>query len=109
MLVQSEKNFPETPFKRITLGTDQVILVDPDLYDELTNYHWFLKRSFCRAYVVRTTHIGGKKVFLRMHRIVANTPDDMVCHHINGSSLDNRRANLLNMTWYEHTKLHSYR
>lgn len=109
MLVQGDKSYPETPFREIPLKTDQVILVDPDLYNVLNEYHWFLKRSFCRSYIVRTFVVDGKKKFLRMHRLIANTPDDMVCHHINGNTLDNRRANLQNMTWYDHTKQHSYR
>jgi len=109
MLVKSDKEYPETPFREIPLKTDQVILVDPELYEDLCKFHWFLKRSFCRAYVVRTFTRDGKKLFIRMHRIVAETPADMVCHHINGNPLDNRIANLQNMTWYDHTKQHSYR
>lgn len=109
MLVQENKNYPETPFREIPLYTDQIVLVDPDLYDELNLYHWYLKRSFCRSYVVRSETFDGKKHFIRMHRQVAGTPNNMVCHHINGNNLDNRRANLQNMTWYDHTKLHSYR
>lgn len=109
MLVQEKKDYPETPGKEIELHTDQTTIVDLDLYPELIKYKWFLKRSFCRSYVVRTFRVNGKKKFLRLHRLVANTPDDMVCHHINGNPLDNRRANLQNMTWYDHTKCHSYR
>lgn len=109
MLVQTDKNYPSTPAAYIPLGDGLMAIVDPDLYDELSKYHWFAKRSFHRIYAVRTTHINGKKVFIRMHRVVANTPDDLVCHHINKNSLDNRRANLQNMSWYDHTKLHSWR
>lgn len=109
MLVQEDKNYPETPFREIELRTEQVVLVDPELWNWLNSFNWFLKRSFCRAYVVRTETIKGKKVFIRMHRIVAKTPANMVCHHINGNPLDNRITNLQNMTWYDHTKLHSYR
>ncbi|GAH45974.1 unnamed protein product, partial [marine sediment metagenome] len=47
-------------------------------------------------------------IFIRMHRIVADTTGVMICHHINGNSLDNRGANLQNMTRWEHAKYYSY-
>lgn len=109
MLVGIDKNYPSTPARYIRLSDGLMTTVDADLYDELNKYHWFAKKSFHRMYAVLTTHVDGKKVFIRMHRIVAKTPDDQVCHHINKNPLDNRRANLQNMSWYDHTKLHSWR
>lgn len=41
-----------------------------------------------------------------MHRAVNHTPADMVCHHRNRNTLDNRKTNLLNMTRKKHELLH---
>lgn len=109
MLVKSEKNFPVTPAAKIALGKDLFALVDPDRLDYLTQFNWFTKKSFYRTYAVRTARVNGKKVFVRMHRVIACTPKDEVCHHTNHDTLDNRKANLQNMSKFEHAKMHSYR
>lgn len=95
--------------KLIPLGNGQFTIVDEADYNRLSRYKWYAKKSFHRWYACRKVIINGKVIFLRMHRIIAETPVGMVCHHINGNTFDNRRANLLNMTWFDHTKMHSYR
>lgn len=44
-----------------------------------------------RPYVVYNKRGGG---YLRIHREILSCPEDKVVDHINGDSLDNRRANL---------------
>lgn len=109
MIVKTEKLYPNTPAARIPLQNGMVVLVDPDWFDRLIWFHWYAKKSFHCWYACRKVTSGGKTFFLRMHRIIAETPIDLVCHHINGDTLDNRRANLRNMDWFEHAKLYSWR
>jgi len=109
MLVLANKQFPDTPSAKIGLGNDKYAIISPSWYANLMHYHWFAKKSFYRYYAVRTTHVNGRKIFLRMHRVIARTPPDMVCHHVNRNTLDNRESNLLNMNPYDHKILHSWR
>jgi len=109
MLVQANKQPLNTPFAIIPLGQNRETIVSPKWFKNLNQYRWTAKKSGFRFYACRAQRINGKLVFVRMHRVVARTPPDMVCHHINGDSLDNREENLLNMTLYDHTKMHSYR
>jgi len=37
---------------------------------------------------------GQKRTYYQMHREIVQVPDGMVCDHINGDGLDNRKANL---------------
>ena len=41
---------------------------------------------------------NGRRKSYRMHREVAHTPEGLECDHINGNSLDNRKANLRSAT-----------
>lgn len=109
MLVKSDIHHPDTPAKRIDLGKGFFALVSPEDYEEINRHKWYAKKSFCRYYACRKVIRDMDAILERMHRIIAKTPANMVCHHKNGNSLDNRRANLLNMTLFDHTKLHSWR
>lgn len=109
MLVKADKHYPQTAAARIPLSDSLFALVDPDWFDVLIQFNWYAKKSAYRWYAVRKICLNGHCWLVRMHRIIAETPPDMVCHHVNGFSLDNRRLNLQNMSWFEHTKMHSYR
>ncbi|MFC1604670.1 AP2 domain-containing protein [Planctomycetota bacterium] len=88
-------------FRKIPLTKGQYAIVDPDDYYRLSEYKWFSSGGcYNRFYAVsRKPDRNGKrtKVFC-MHREVANTPDHLVCDHINGRTLDNRKANLRSAT-----------
>lgn len=109
MLVKTQPGFPDTPFIEIPLQNGMITLIDPSEFAEQGRFHWYAKKSRGRWYACRKVTEHGKTFFIRMHRVIAQTPDNMICHHINGNSLDNRGANLKNMTRYEHAKYYSYR
>jgi len=109
MLVKTTNKPLELPAAEIILAGGKICLVDPGDFEYLNQFKWFLKKSASKYYVVTTMRVLGKKIFVRMHRVVALTPPWLLCHHINGNSLDNRRANLQNMTEYDHVKCHSWR
>ncbi len=109
MLVQTFQNFPRSAIARIPLQNGMVALVDPEWFDRLIWLPWYAKKSFHCWYACRKVNENGKIWFVRMHRLIADTPLDLICHHINGNTFDNRRENLLNMSWFDHTKLHSWR
>jgi hypothetical protein len=84
-------------FRRIPLTQGKFAIVDPDDYYWLSEYKWSASRLYNKFYAVRTAPAEkGKKrgKTIRMHREIANIPDGLECDHINGSSLDNRKANL---------------
>lgn len=109
MLVQTDHDFDPGPIARIPLGKGLFALCDPDWFDYLNQFNWYAKKSFSRYYPCRKVTENGKVYFVRMHRVVANTPDDLICHHVNKNTFDVRRLNLQNMSQFEHQKLYSWR
>lgn len=109
MLVQTNPRFPDTPAARIPLQNGMYTLVDPCWVDYLIWFPWYAKKSNSQYYACRKVTMNGSTYFIRMHRVIASTPVELVCHHINRNSLDNRRLNLRNMSWFEHAKYFSYR
>ncbi len=109
MLVQTEPGFPYTPKVEIPLQRGMIAFCDPKWWEVLKKLHWYAKKSRGLYYACAKVYFAGEIKFLRMHRIVAHTPDGMIPHHLNGNSLDNRRDNLLNITEFEHAKYFSYR
>jgi len=81
---------------------DRITLVDDDVYEWALAYTWRLQRRRDNSqYVQRTSQIGhGAKsrrvVHFYLHREVLGLTagDGKLADHINGDTLDNRRANL---------------
>lgn len=83
--------------KEILLKTGEVVIVDDDLYDELSQYNWYLVGSgsgYASGYKRGTKQIKGKQKQIQMHRLITNAPKDMQVSHLNGNRLDNRKSNL---------------
>lgn len=82
-------------------------IVDEIYYQRLSLFTWEAKQ-WHRSWYARTIIItNGKKKHISMHRLVAQTPPNLVCHHKNFISLDNRKENLENMTKKKHNQLHA--
>lgn len=81
--------------KEIQLTKGYVAIVDDDLYPLLARYKWRAHGPdrYGNVYASRTEK--KRKVF--MHRQIlgiSDEPTSVMCDHINGDTLDNRRSNL---------------
>lgn len=89
--------FDGVPFIRLTRGL--VAFVDPEDFDELSKINWHVSANVVgnHIYAIHQPRDCTKsKVapLIRMHRFILNAPDALEVDHINGFTLDNRRANL---------------
>jgi len=85
-------------FRKIPLTQGCFAIVDPVDYPHLIKYKWRLCRTKGKhtLYAERSIRkANGKFSRLLMHRqLIPDVPAGFVIDHINGSGLDNRRANL---------------
>jgi len=72
-------------------------LVDVEDWLLFAGYNWYLRKTPKNIYVLRKENVKGKTVYHYLHRDIARCPKDYETHHINGNTLDNRRANLINV------------
>lgn len=83
--------------KLIPLSKGLFAKVDDEDFEELSKYRWHANVSRgVRPYAERKTArdpISGRQGRVRMHRLVIGAVGGIV-DHINGDSLDNRKANL---------------
>lgn len=78
-------------YQDIKLTRGKVALVDKSDYKYLSQWKWFCD---AQGYASRNEKIDGKRTKVRMHRVIAKTPEGMCTDHINGNRLDNRKINL---------------
>lgn len=79
--------------REIQLTKGKVAVVDDGDYEALAGYPWqaiFVKKWYAR----RQEYRDGKVVRVYMHRQIAGTPKGLQTDHIDGDTLNNRRANL---------------
>lgn len=77
--------------RELHIKNDLFALVDADLYDELSQYRWYVQSH---GYAAR--QVMRKSIYL--HRCVNNTPDNLCTDVANGIRLDVRRCNLRSAT-----------
>jgi hypothetical protein len=81
--------------KEIPLTQGKVTLVDDEDFERVKNLGWCASNAGKGRFYAKARLRGeniNKTIFL--HRIIANTPNDLKTDHINGDTLDNRKCNL---------------
>jgi hypothetical protein len=82
-------------FRRIYLSEDAWTILDQQDYYRFGCFKWEISGNDNKFYAVRNVKAGSSRTTtVRLHRLILNAPQDLVVDHINGDSLDNRRANL---------------
>jgi hypothetical protein len=78
--------------KEIPLTRGKIAIVDDEDYEYLSKHKWYAINS--GGYATRAYMEDGKKIVVRMHRLIMNVPEDLVVDHIDGNTLNNQKANL---------------
>lgn len=89
--------------KKIPLTRGLFAIVDDEDYEKviaLGKWQAQINISVNSYYAIHSVWNGN----IRMHRFIMNTPSNMVCDHINGNTLDNRKSNLRNCTQAENKR-----
>ena len=112
-IIKDLKEIPKSPNKgdtdvdaqttrKIILTNGGFTLVDGKDFEFLSQWQW---RRGDKGYATRhATKKDGRKGTILMHRVINDTPDDMLCDHINGYRLDNRSSNLRSATDVENSR-----
>lgn len=93
----------------IALGHGHFAIVDDFRAQEFQADKWYARKSYMKFYAVRSAGPRGHRTTVAMHRVVANTPPGMFCHHLGTNTLDNRECNLLNSIDEVHRDFHGIR
>lgn len=85
-------------YRRHKSSKGKFTIVDDEDYEWLNQWRWSLihPRRKSGGYVTRNVpdKETGKQKSILMHRLILDAPEGVLVDHINGNSLDNRRANL---------------
>ena len=80
--------------KTIQLTQGRVAIVNDADCEWLSQWKWSTVKGRFTYYARRSIWKNGKRTYVRMHRVILNTPPGKQTDHINGDGLDNRRGNL---------------
>lgn len=89
--------------KEIILTKNKIALVDDEDYEFLSQWKWHVKYSASgNKYYAGRCDKNHRVIY--MHRVLKKTKSSMVCDHINGDTLDNRRDNLRNCSYRQNSQ-----
>lgn len=107
MLTETLKSLKfDNNFAIIKLTKGLVAIVDIEDFEDLNKHTWQARKSFNRFYAQRKVVTNGREFWIKMHRQLLETPKDMITHHKNRCTMDNRKHNLENMYQKDHHNLH---
>lgn len=82
-------------YRKIYLSEGLWTILDRQDYYRFGCFKWEIYGSDNKFYAVRGVMAGSSRTTtVRLHRLIMDCPKGLVVDHINGDSLDNRRANL---------------
>lgn len=91
----------------LPIGKGKHAIVDGFNHAALSQFTWRTQKSHSNTYVIRRTNHYGKTKTIFMHRQIMQPLPDQQVHHINGDTLDNREANLVNVSQAVHSSIES--
>jgi DNA-binding XRE family transcriptional regulator len=96
--------------KEIILNSGAIALVDDEDYEIVSQYKWqeakaIREGKYYTSYALAKSCGSNKtRKTISMHRLIMNTPAQLVVDHINHNGLDNRKENLRNVTRSENQR-----
>lgn len=79
--------------------------ISPEDEERVRKHTWCVKQvNSSMFYVMRTVRDGDIFKTVYLHRYISDCPSELVVHHINSDTLDNRRENLEVVTQKENLK-----
>jgi hypothetical protein len=91
--------------REIALGAGFYAIVDAENYEWLSRWEWSRNVGTTGVYAARACRQRADQWSVAyMHRAVAGASGDEITDHINGDTLDNRRANLRVCTRFENAQ-----
>jgi len=87
--------------REVPLSGGAFALIDDDDMALVSQYKWHVNDG---GYAVWRGIREGRRVTVRMHRLINTTPDGFVTDHINRDRLDNRKSNLRTVTQAENMR-----
>ena len=81
--------------REIPLTRGYVALVDDDDYDWLSEHRWSAVGSEAKGvYAATQVRVAGQRRTVLMHRLIAGATPGQLVDHVDGATLDNRKANM---------------